>query len=190
MQSVDVPQQDDLGKVRAIVEALSNGVVRESLEKATGISPRHVRYTLHAARVLGWVRTTGAVWSATPSGRGLLCQTPGSDDELAWCRRAVAGTTVVREVVPQLLENPPLEAEDLAERLHTLTGLSRSTAHRRALTLMTWRHRLVPDAAELAPPEPAVVPAPEPAIEETEELVDEPVLVPFPDDDPTQMSLF
>lgn len=169
IESVDVPQQDDLGKVRAVIRAIEDGVSRAGLAEAAGLSSRHLRYTLHAARTLGLAARRGEAWVVTQPGMDLLARTVGSSEERDWLRTTIATNRVIHEVAPDLFDDDPPSAEALAERLTERTGLSPSTAARRALTLLSWREQAAVEPwavvagvdLEAAPePEPEPGPAP------------------------------
>lgn len=161
IDSVDIPQQDKLTKVRAVVEAISRGVARDGLADAAALSPRHVRYTLHAARTLGWATRSGDNWTITPRGVELLAKAPGTAAEKEICRLSISGCHAIHSVVPELLESKEVELETVAARLITFAGLSRSTAQRRAITLLSWREQVLPEqekiAVEVAPAAPSPV---------------------------------
>ena len=164
--TLDVPQHDDLAKLRALVEALNDGTEPSALGAAAGLTRRHVEYALHAGRILGWVsRSDDQTWSITGAGEALLGHPAGSDGERRFMRDAVMATALVRDIVPGLLDRTAPDEASVAGRLMAAAGLSPSTAARRALTLRLWREQLV--AAEAAsepeptaPPEPPVVAAP------------------------------
>ena len=139
--SIDVPQQDDLAKVRSVVAALHTGTPQDELSTVTGISKRHTQYTLHAARVLGWVMRAGQKWLPTRAGVELLDRPAGSVREREYCRRTIDQNQTIRALAPGLLAGA-LDIDPLATRLQSVAGLSASTAQRRALTLITWRDAL------------------------------------------------
>ncbi len=159
IDSMDVPQQDDLIKVRAVVRALRAGVARSELGQIAGLSGRHVRYTLHAARTLGLTRQIDDVWSATEAAGELLEQPAGSPAERAWLFRSIADNAQLMTLAPSLLERDAPTLDALAGRLQTLTGLAQSTAQRRALTLLSWRDQVIEAAVEVAPT-PTLAPTP------------------------------
>src|SRR5688572_4238676 len=79
LRRVDVPQSDSLPTIRVIVahvEAAAGNVA--TISELTGVSDRHVRYRLQAARVLGFVNEDRTI---TRRGRSLLATRVGSDAE-------------------------------------------------------------------------------------------------------------
>jgi hypothetical protein len=59
IQSVDIPQADDLATIRRVVEAASRvGPGMPELEVETGYSDRHIRYRIQAARTIGLLNAT------------------------------------------------------------------------------------------------------------------------------------
>ena len=166
IDSVFVPQQDDLGKIRALVSALERGVSRDDLGEAAGLSRRHVRYTLQAARTLGLTQLDGDAWSLTDRA-GVLLRTPvGSEAERAMWESAVSGSPALSTLVPELLDPTELKLQVVAARLMERCGLSLSTAVRRAMTLLAWRDALLPQ--------------PDFLVDDDEEEVSEIVVVPEP----------
>ncbi len=142
IDSIDVPQQDDLSKVRAVVRELRGGASKADLSDKVALSGRHVRYTLHAARTLGLTRQIGEEWSTTDSAGELLGYPEGSGAEREWLQARIAGNATLTALAPTLLTGDAPTVEGLAERLSTMTGLSASTAYRRAITLLSWREQV------------------------------------------------
>jgi len=157
--SVDLPQQDSLAKVRAVVVGLASGINKAGLGEVASLSPRHVRYTLHAARTLGFVSQSGDVWATTDRGMGLLSMNAGTDAEHDYFVLAVRHCAALKALVPELLEGKAPELDVLARRMVDRSGLSLSTAQRRAITLLAWREQLVPEVVAEAPAPVRVEPA-------------------------------
>ncbi len=102
--------------------------------------PRQAAYALDAAWALGFLDDAGAV---TPSGTSLVQSGRGTVTELELVHAAIAQSRVVREVVPELVQelaSPTLQS--IATRL-ARHGLSADTARRRASTLLAWRKRVL-----------------------------------------------
>ncbi|MFT7624792.1 MAG: hypothetical protein ACI9WU_003982 [Myxococcota bacterium] len=175
IDSACIPQQDDLGKVRDLVAAMHRGVPRAELGDVVGLSSRHVRYTLHAARALGLTVQDGKAWNITPTVADLLGVEAASDSEKQVLRRLVSDSPALMAVVPELFTDSSLELETLGERLMEKAGFSGSTAMRRAMTLLAWRDALQPVEVKIAAPV-----MPQPVIEEEEEEIEELVMVPEP----------
>lgn len=138
------PQADDLAEVRRVIEAVELG---QPVLPAT--RPRHRQYYTQAARVLGLVDDTLGGLGTTELGRRLL-QTPvGSAEERAALQVAVRTSALLRELAPDLLDEPPPTEGELGQRIERLARLAPSTALRRARTLLFWSMQL--RAASTAP---------------------------------------
>ena len=164
MRSLDVPQADNLSRVRAVVDAVASGDDAEAIALRVSLAPRHVSYHLHAARVLDLV--TLDPLGLTARGRALVQTTPGSAEERAVLRRAVGESSTIRRLAPGLLGPEEPDVERLVGRVRDLAGLALATARRRAQALLRWRAHLRSDAqgvmvvAEPAPPLPPPPAAP------------------------------
>lgn len=137
----DLPQASSLAKVRELLAAIAAGHDR-SLRDAgmsAGLSPRHADYYGIAATVtLGLAAMQRDRVALTPLGRELLATRPRTQAERQVLRRAIAESTSVTSIAPDLVdpEGPTMEA--LTQRL-IHAGLSPATARRRASTLLSWR---------------------------------------------------
>ncbi|MCA9211315.1 MAG: STAS-like domain-containing protein [Planctomycetales bacterium] len=153
LQHNEIPQADNLTKVREVVRAVSGGSTsRASIAASTGYSLRHVDYRLAAARILGLLEADA--FALTRSGYDLLSKRPGSEDERHCLLNLVEESKVYRLVVPDLLETPPPSLDEIARRIQTHTTLGVSTAIRRASTLMSWRRYVGSAQLSLWPLEP------------------------------------
>lgn len=154
VQSHDVPQASSLRLVRAVVDALASGAdSAEEVAKRTQLSRRHAVYYRRAAEILGWARPDQND-PVTPVGLALLGTRPGTGGEIAAFRFAIRRSSLLAELAPDLLAHtaPPLDA--LADRIRSATALSRSTARRRASTLLSWRRQIMAAQTELELPDP------------------------------------
>ena len=147
IQSIDVPQQDNLSTVRTVVGALWQGVGTAQLGDVSGLSRRHLRYTLHAARTLGWATLNDDVWEPTKAGEQLLAEREGSAAEQARFRDSIASNQVLGTLAPDLLDPHAPGRDVLTARMQRLAGLSETTASRRAATLLRWREQVIAAAA-------------------------------------------
>jgi predicted AAA+ superfamily ATPase len=142
-RSWEFPQTNRLDQVRAIVDALASGAsTRQQVAQATRISARHVSYAVAAARSLGLVSGTRD-FAVTGLGGRLATAEPGSPEEQEILVEAIMGSAALRSVAPALLGRRQPDRERLARQVERLTGLSRSTADRRAQALLAWRRRLL-----------------------------------------------
>jgi len=139
LDSIAVPQADDLDKVRSVVAAVDRGFTETAaIADRTGFSRRHVEYRLRAARGLGMV-SEGEV---TPEGKALLAtETQSEEERLAW-RSALARCLTLATLAPDLFALRAPTRDELASRIVACTAMAQSTAHRRAGTLLAWRRRL------------------------------------------------
>jgi|GEM_PF-3427388 len=158
LESKDIPQADSLENVRRIVDAVVDGLrTKAEVSERTGINPRHVLYGLHTARVLGFVTDGDGGFSATELGKALHGLTPNSTEELERFRTSIQANELIAAIAPQLLSSKPPTQDVITQKIVKATGLSESTAGRRAQTLVSWRTQL------LAAPRQAVAVAAAPA---------------------------
>ena len=139
----DVPQADDLSTVRVVVAAVESVGPRASdVAEETEYSERHVRYRLQAAVVLGLIDEAHEI---AKRGRALLDTEPGSDFERDAFMHAITESPSLRDIVPGLMdaERPPIDS--IKESIQEKTGMSASTASRRARALRSWRRQVLSD---------------------------------------------
>lgn len=142
LDPTDVPQADKLDKIRALVDAVHNGHhTIDAMGQAADLSRRHVAYYLHATRVLGFVEVEGESKSLTAAGLALIATAKGSQGEATAISKAVLSCHVVRQVAGDLLQDEFSE-KTVGERIRVLSGLSQSTAQRRAHTIAAWRQTI------------------------------------------------
>lgn len=171
LESKDIPQADSLENVRRIVDAVVDGLrTKAEVSERTGINPRHVLYGLHTARVLGFVvEDEGGGFSATESGKSLHTLTPNGPEEMDRFRSAIGDSEIIAAIAPQILTAKPPTQDAITQKIVKATGLSESTAGRRAQTLVSWRTQLMGSsgqpAAAAAPAAPAAPEAAAPAEE-------------------------
>jgi hypothetical protein len=140
IDSLLVPQADDLTRVFRIVEQLSEHKEIRALDLE--ITPRQVSYYLHASRILGLVTESGKV---TPAGRVIALLTP--DERLratvVHFESSVCGEAWIQWSKGRtLLDVAPDTAFDFIAA--SVPDLSEHTARRRAQTLMSWYNDLIP----------------------------------------------
>jgi len=152
MKSSDIPQADNLDTVRVAVAAVAAGA-RDlpELARRTGFSTRHTGYRVGAAVTLGLVEQAEAGFHVTSDGRRLLTTDEGGFDERDCFAAAILGSPVIAKVAPGLLESDGPTRDGITVNITVVTGLARTTAHRRAGTLLSWRRRLgVDESSPLA----------------------------------------
>jgi len=143
LASADVPQADDLDKVRAVVVAATDAAMTTAdIAASTGFSVRHVEYRMRAALLLGLLKMGAEKYALAPRGKMLLATRQCSERErLAWLR-IVEQTPVLATLAPDLFDQLAPTREQLAERIVRSCDMSTSTALRRASALLSWRRRL------------------------------------------------
>lgn len=181
MQTLDIPQANDLDTVRRVVHAVwRDAKTLEAIEDWTQYSRRHVQYRLHAARVLGLVHVEGDEARLTTLGERLMEAEKGTAAERQLWARIIEQCPVVQIVAPDLLGRTPPDIEDLTDRLFRQSRLGAETARRRASGLLAWRRHVLGEALPAVPKHPASQPAPPPHAAEA----------PGPASKGTQLSLF
>ncbi|MEZ4433332.1 MAG: hypothetical protein R3F65_13065 [bacterium] len=163
MQTLDIPQANDLDTVRRVLYAVSRGAKSlEAIADFTGYSHRHTQYRVHAARILALLHLEGDEAILTTLGERILDAEKGSQRERELYARAINACPVIQIVAPDLLgPNPPL-IEELTDRLFHQSKLAPDTARRRASGLLAWRRHVLGETAERAPRHPAADPPPPP----------------------------
>lgn len=151
IRSEDVPQADDLQKVRALVDQLADGPAPfDLLADASGYSIRHVQYRLAAARILNFIQVAEGMALATTRGTALIATNPASIDEQSELRTAIADSRVIRMICPSLLGRRGPDPARLASEIVRLSGLAATTAQRRANCLLSWRRQVLQTQEPLA----------------------------------------
>src|SRR5690349_10142348 len=145
-RTADVPPANKLGNVRQLAAAARDGVRDAAAPRQLlDLDPRHLAFYRRAAVILDMVEDSRPGLVLTPRGRDLLSTVEGSADERACFLRAIRDARALRPFASFFLGDE-LPIEKVASRLQALTGLSPSTALRRAETLVQWRKYV------LAPP--------------------------------------
>jgi restriction system protein len=154
-RSVDVPQANRLENVRELVTAVRDGLHHPAtLLELLDVDDRHFAYYRQAAAILGLVSAErDGTLALTERGRALLATSEGSTAERRCFREAMEGARALRPLL-SFFQGEALPLGELAHRLRTLTGLSATTAMRRAQTLEQWRRYIQP--AVEAQPGPAL----------------------------------
>ncbi len=146
----DVPQKEDLGAVRSVVEAVAKGArTTQGIAEETGIRGRHVNYAVLAAKTLGWLEREG-VMQVTSDGLALLGTTPGTAGERLQIRLALEQSRVLAELAPGLLgPSPPTRAAIVSRIQRKVPSLSPGVADRRAGTILSWLRQATDPQGEL-----------------------------------------
>lgn len=139
-RTVDVPQADRLGNIRQLVAASRDGIDHAAtLLELLQVDHRHFLYYRQAARILGVVEFDArGELCVTSLGQRLLATKEGSPDEREVFAEAIGVARALRPFA-SFFAGEALDLATLTRRLEVLTGLSRTTAERRAHTLIKWR---------------------------------------------------
>jgi HJR/Mrr/RecB family endonuclease len=138
-RTVDVPQANKLENVRQLAAAVRDGIDDSAaLLQMLEVDERHFAYYRQAATILGVVEESDEKLALTARGRNLLATGEGSREERACFLDAMREARALRPFASFFL-GEALPPEEVAARLQALTGLSYSTALRRAATLVQWR---------------------------------------------------
>jgi hypothetical protein len=137
--------------------AIRDGVSHPAtLQEYLGVDARHFNYYRQGAELLALVEPRERALQLTSLGDRLLATGEGSLDERAVFRQAIAQAQPLAAFAP-FFAGERMSVTQLAGRIRSLSGLARSTAHRRAQTLDRWRRYLIgpeqPAPGELAIPE-------------------------------------
>ena len=136
----DIPQADNLQRVRLVVDAVAAGrTSQEAILADTHVSLRHVSYALHAARVLGLLELDQRALRLTASGRELCATRRLSDEERRILREACEKSPIITLLAPDLFGQPGPSVDAITATIEERARLSPATARRRARTLLSWR---------------------------------------------------
>jgi len=145
LESKDIPQADSLENVRRIIDAVADGSkTKADVSDRTGINPRHVLYGLHTARVLGFlVEEEGGGFGVSELGKTLRNAAAGSAEEREAFRKSIQDSDIIGAIAPAILSDKPPTQDTITKQIVKLSGLSDSTAGRRAQTLISWRTQIM-----------------------------------------------
>jgi len=144
IRAVDVPQADDLGKVRVVVASLKEGPKPlEGIAEDTEYSLRHVHYRINAARILGLVQLVSRIAIITEFGEALLRTPEGSPVERDFFKDCLRTSAIIQKLAPHLLSRREPTRLSLATRMERLAKLAPNTAKRRAGALLSWRRYIL-----------------------------------------------
>jgi hypothetical protein len=139
-RTLDVPQADRLGNIRQLVAAVRDGIEHAAtLLDLLQVDRRHFLYYRQAAQILGVVEfNSRGELCVTSLGQRLLATAGGTPDEREVFAEAIGVARALRPFA-SFFAGEPLDLTTLTRRLEVLTGLSHTTAERRAHTLIKWR---------------------------------------------------
>lgn len=141
----DIPQADNLQRVRLVVDSVAAGFpTQEKIIVHTRVSLRHVSYSLHAARVLGFLDLDGrATYRLTETGRALCTTRRMSEEERACIREAYSKSPILAAIAPGLFDGEGPSVEAISAIIEQRGRLSLATARRRARALLSWRLQIL-----------------------------------------------
>lgn len=145
--AADIPQADNLGRVRSVVAAVDAGVsTPDGFVQATGFSLRHVLYNRRAAILLELIKEASP-FVPTKRGKSLLLTPVDSPEERAVLLNAILEAKALQPFKEFFQSTEKMSKEDLGYRIGVMTGLAKETAERRAQGLIAWR-RYVRESGE------------------------------------------
>lgn len=131
------PQADTLGTVIAAVELYAGETTTAAdLAERLEFDGRQGQYYTTAALWLGLVERNGGKINLSARGREFVAASRWARFKILF--HAVAATPVFRECIRRNLEKRPLSAEAIAELILAKGFATKSTAHRRAQTVVAW----------------------------------------------------
>jgi hypothetical protein len=140
----DIPQADNLQRVRLVVDAVAAGhPTQEQVIEHTRVSLRHVSYSLHAARGLGFLDLDGRTYHLTAPGRALCATRRMSEEERASFREAYSRNPILVTIAPGLFDPQGPSVDEITEIIERRGRLSPATARRRARALLSWRLQIL-----------------------------------------------
>ncbi len=135
--SRDVPQANDLHTVCDLIALVNVGIeAKETLTAQLVLVSREIDYYKHAARILGFAQFEPPDFQLTESGRRYL-GVLRSEQKRATLASAVREAEVFRELLKELQGREPTK-ENVSDFLMRRTSLNRTTARRRADTIVAW----------------------------------------------------
>ena len=140
----DIPQADNLQRVRLVVDSVAAGyTTQEQVIDHTHVSLRHISYSLHAARVLGFLDLEGRVYRLTAPGRALCATRRLGEEERGCFREAYARSPILAALAPGLFDPVGPTVEAISAAIERRGRLSPATARRRARALLSWRLQIL-----------------------------------------------
>lgn len=133
----DVPQANSLQRVCDLLALVGEGIDdKQALTRQLGLVARELDYYKHAARILGFAHFVPPDFYLTENGKGYLAGSR-TEEKRTILASAVREADVFRELLATRAEKS-LTKETVATFLTETTGLNRTTARRRADTMIAW----------------------------------------------------
>jgi hypothetical protein len=135
--SRDVPQANDLHTICDLIALVNEGIeAKETLTAQLVLVSREIEYYKHAARILGFAHFEPPDFWLTENGKRYL-RGVRSEQKRALLARAVREAEIFRELLSELKDREPTK-DNVTEFLIRRTALNRTTARRRANTIIAW----------------------------------------------------
>jgi len=138
--TADIPQANKLSNIRQLVAAVKDGITNPSpLLQLLDVDERHFAYYRQAAIILGVLRKrSDNSLKLTEKGSTLLSTAEGSKEERAYLYEIIISAPSLKAFT-SFFDGENISLDELTHRMGVMTGLSHSTAIRRAQTLVQWR---------------------------------------------------
>jgi hypothetical protein len=133
----DVPQANSLHRVCDLIALVDQGIDdKQELTRQLGLVARELDYYKHAARILGFAHFEPPEFYLTQSGKAYLMGLR-PEEKRQLLANAVREAAVFRELLAEAKESE-LNKERVTAFLQERAGLNRTTARRRADTIVAW----------------------------------------------------
>jgi hypothetical protein len=133
----DVPQANSLHRVCNLIALVDEGIDdKQELTRQLGLVARELDYYKHAARILGFAHFDPPEFYLTQGGKSYLMGLRPKEKR-RMLANAVREATVFRELVAEAREEE-LTKGKVTAFLQERAGLNRTTAQRRADTIIAW----------------------------------------------------
>ncbi|SRR6266851_2680680 len=137
IETTDVPQANSLHRVCDLLALVDEGIEeKQDLMRQLGLVTRELDYYKHAARILGFAHFDPPEFYLIENGKGYL-RGLKSEEKRAMLASAVREASIFKELLSQFQEKR-LSKENVTVFLVERTGLNRTTARRRADTMIAW----------------------------------------------------
>ena len=147
-KTIPFPQADTLGTVIAALELYANETTSAAdLAERLGFDERQGQYYTTAALWLGFVERSSGKISLSASGKEFVAASRWARFKILF--QAVAATPVFRESIRRNLEQKPMSAGEIAELILSKGFANKTTAGRRAQTVIAWLNWLWREHANL-----------------------------------------
>jgi len=133
----DVPQANSLHRVCDLLALVDQGIDdKQELTRQLGLVARELDYYKHAARILGFAHFEPSEFYLTQTGKAYLMGLR-PEEKRQLLANAVREAAVFRELLAEAKESE-LNKEKVTAFLQERAGLNRTTARRRADTIIAW----------------------------------------------------